>query len=286
MTEFKELSLASIEVGDDRARPLDPLAVEALAALIREQGLLQRIVVREVDDAHHLVAGWHRLEAVRSLGLTTIRAEILTCSSDDDAKLAEVMENLGRKELIAFDRCRHLYDLKQVWERKYPHTKNGGDPAAKAEAARNRKPDSGTDAPEVFGFVRACAEKIGLGRTQISEAVSIWTGLTPQTRERIREELHGTKLADNQGGLKSLSKLSPVKQEKVLDAITDPALPDIDNVASAQDFLSEGVVCDPLEKRFMTITRSIAGLDDETFDSVIAAHEDRVIASLTRRGRI
>lgn len=286
MTEFKELQLASIEVGDDRARPLDPLAVEALAALIREQGLLQRIVVRKVDDAYQLVAGWHRLEAVRSLGLTTIRAEILTCASDDDAKLAEVMENLGRKELIAFDRCRHLYDLKQVWERKYPHTKNGGDPAAKAEAARIRKPDSGTDAPEVFGFVRACADKIGLGRTQISEAVSIWTGLTPQTRERIREELHGTKLADNQGGLKRLSELSPVKQEKVLDAITDPALSDVVNVEQALAYLGGGVAEVGVEKQFRAVHTAFAKLPDAAFDMVISAEADRVIAALKRLDRL
>lgn len=195
--EILELKLASIEVGTDRARPLDPVVVEALAASIREQGLLQPIVVRKVDDAYHLVAGWHRLEAVRGLGLSDIRVQVLPIGSADDAKLAEVMENLGRGELIALDRCHHLYDLKQVWERLYPEVAHG------KASPKIRNPDLSSDAPEVFGFVRACAEKIGLGRSQISEAVKVWTGLS----DASRTDLCGTKLTTKMTELKALSEL-------------------------------------------------------------------------------
>ncbi len=276
MSEFLELPLASIEVGTDRARPLDPNTVVGLAAIIEKQGLLQPVVVRKAGDNYQLVAGNHRLEAVRKLGWPKIPARLLQTANDDEAKLAEVMENLGRNELIALDRCRHLFDLKQVWERLYPHTAHG-----KASPKGQTLPLSSDD-EEIFGFARSNAEKIGLSARSIKLAVKIYTGLVPTVRKR----LVGTDTATKQTELKALSELSAQKQIKVLDAIQNDDLPEIGNVAQALAYLSGNVVCDPLEKRFATVSRSIGTLDDDTFDSVIAAHEDRVIQSLQRRGRI
>ena len=279
MSEFLELPLASIEVGTDRARPLDPNTVVGLAAIIEKQGLLQPVVVRKAGDNYQLVAGNHRLEAVRKLGWPKIPARLLQTANDDEAKLAEVMENLGRHELIALDRCHHLYELKQVWERLYPQSQHGGD--RKSEAIKWQSLPLGEDA-EVFGFSEANADKIGLSARTIRLAVKIYTGLVPTVRKR----LVGTDTATKQTELKALSELSAQKQIKVLDAIQNDDLPEIGNVAQALAYLSGNVVCDPLEKRFATVSRSFGTLDDDTFDSVIAAHEDRVIQSLQRRGRI
>ena len=274
--EILELPLTSIEVGADRARELDPAWVEGLAGSIREQGLMQPIVVRQIGAGYRLIAGHHRVEAFRLLDRDTIPAMLSDATSDDAAKLAEVMENLGRNELIAFDRCHHLYELKQVWERLYPHTAHG-----KASPKGQTLPLSSDD-EEIFGFARSNAEKIGLSARSIKLAVKIWTGLVPTVRKR----LVGTDTATKQTELKALSDLPATKQIKVLDAILDRQHPEIGNVAQALAYLGENVVCDPLEKRFATVSKSIADLDDDTFDSVIAAHEDRVIQSLQRRGRI
>ena len=226
-----ELPLASIEVGNDRARDLDPAWVEGLAGSIKAQGLFQPIRVRTHDEGYRLVLGYHRLEAFRLLGRDTIPAT-LTDAGDDDAKLEEVMENLARHELIALDRCHHLYELKQVWERMYPHTKNGGDPAKKAAVARSQSLASGEDTPEVFGFARAAADKIGLSASTIKAAVKIWSGLAPQTRQRLR----GTDLARKQTELKALSEIpTPRKQGEVLDAIQNEDLPEVGNVAAGGD---------------------------------------------------
>ena len=275
-----ELPLASIEAGTDRARELDPAWVEGLAGSIREQGLMQPIVVRQQGDGYVLIAGLHRVGAYRLLERETIPAVLSDAASNDEAKLAEVMENLARNELIALDRCHHLFQLKQVWERLYPETKNGGD--RKSAEIRSRNPSSDPDSPEVFGFVRAISEKIGLGQTQIKLAVKIWTGLYPPLRTRLQ----GTDLARKQTELKALSELPINKQVKVLDAIQNPELEHVGNVAQALAHLEGTIACDPLEKRFAQVSRSIADLDDDTFDSVIAAHEDRVLTSLKRRGRI
>ncbi len=263
MSELLELPLASIEVGRDRARPIDPAWVEALAGSIREQGLMQPIVVHADDEGHHLVAGHHRLEAFRLLGRETIPAVMLGAMTADEAKLAEVMENLGRNELIALDRCHHLYELKQVWERLYPETKNGGDPATKAAmAARTQSLRSGEGAPEIFGFARANAEKIGLSKRSIEMAVRIWTGLVPTVRAR----LVGTDTATRQTELKALSELAASRQIRVLDLILGDEPPQ--NVAQALEFLQNGTAPDAFERRFLSVSRSIGALDDKTFDHV------------------
>lgn len=274
MADILELPLASIEVGTDRARDLDPAWAEGLAGSIKVQGLLQPIIVREIDGAYHLVFGLHRLEAHRLLGKDKIMVRLSSAESDDAAKLEEVMENLARHELIAFDRCHHLYDLKQVWERMYPLTAHGK-ASPKTQTLR-----LSSDSREIFGFAQATAEKIGLSVRSIQLAVKIWTGLSPDSRRR----LVGTGIASKQTELKALSELSPVRQTKVLDLILGDEEPE--NVSQALEHLESGSAPNALERKFLAVSKSIASLDDRTFDNVIEAHEDRVIASLKRRGRI
>lgn len=271
-----ELPLTSIEVGNDRARDLDPIWAEGLAALIDAQGLQHPIRVRAIGQTYHLVAGLHRLEAHRILGRETVPAFLSDAATDQDARLEEVMENLGRYDLIALDRCHHLFELKQVWEEKYPASGHG------RATAKIQTLDLSLEGSEVFGFAKSAAEKLGLSRSAISLAVKIWTGLAPSARARLR----GTDLARKQTELKALSDLPAGKQAKVLDAIFDEKLLDVGNVAQAIEYLDGGAAVDPLEKRFQSVSRTISALDDTTFDSVISAHEDRIIASLKRRGRI
>ena len=74
---------------DTRSTPIDGIIISsrhrafreedipALAKSIAVAGLLNPITVAEVDGGHRLVAGLHRLEAVRSLGWSEIPAAIL-----------------------------------------------------------------------------------------------------------------------------------------------------------------------------------------------------------------
>ena len=277
-----ELPLASIEVGTDRARDLEPAWAEALSVLIGEQGLQQPILVRAIEghpEKYRLIAGLHRLKAHEILGAATIPAYLSGAESDDAARLEEVMENLGRYELIALDRCHHLYELKQLYDRKHPNASRGGG----ARTSGKTFPTGGEPEGEVFGFAADIAEKVGLSKRAINMAVKIWSGLAPQTRQRLR----GTDLARKQTELKALSEIpTPRRQGEVLDAIFNEDLPDVGNVAQALDYLGGTIACDPVEKRFAAVSKTIAALDDETFDSVIVAHQDRVMASLKRLGRI
>lgn len=279
------VAVADIDDSGDRARAFDPVWAEALARMIEVQGLLQPILVRaQPDGRYRLIAGLHRLRACKLLGWQSIPVTESAARSDDEARLDEVMENLGRYDLIALDRCRHLWELKTVWLKLHPEAKNGGDrPGAgrpKAGEIRIRKSDSDSAHPPVFGFADAVAEKIGLGRSQIAQAVRIWHYLSPESKAR----LPGTDLARKQTELKALSEQKPAVQAKILDLILGEAPPE--NVAQALEYLEQGVAPNALEKRFAAFSKTFAALDDVSFDSLLNAHEERVIASLRRRGRI
>ena len=102
----------------------------------------------------------------------------------------------------------------------------------------------------------------------------------------VRRRLAGTDLARKQTELKALADLSAAKQMKVLDLIFGDDHPGIENVAEALFYLDNGVTPSRTERQFMAMSKSLKMMDDPLFDEVIAAHGDRVIASLKRIGRI
>ena len=133
-----EVPLSEIDIPADRARDLDPAWAEALAGMIAERGLINPITVRIVDGRKRLVTGLHRHAAFVLLKREAIPVRISAAASDDEARLEEVMENLGRNELKALDRCHHLYELKQVYEALYPEAKHGGDRKSGIKAQKLR----------------------------------------------------------------------------------------------------------------------------------------------------
>jgi ParB family chromosome partitioning protein len=83
----------------------DEESMAALAASIREVGLLQPVLVREVegeDESYELIAGERRWRAARRAGLQTI--PVLVQVADDVASLEQALvENLHREDLNALE---------------------------------------------------------------------------------------------------------------------------------------------------------------------------------------
>ncbi len=292
-----EVPLSQITVPEDRARDLDADWAEALAGLIRAQGLTNPITLRITDGHFRLVTGLHRLEAFRLLGIDEIPAQLSGAVSDDEARLEEVMENLGRNELIALDRCHHLYELKRVYERLYPEAKHGGDhgnqnkgakwkslplasEAGKPQTFRSANQDR--DELQIFGFAKATADAIGLGERSIRLAVKIWSDLTRSSRLRLA----GSLIARKQSELKLLSEQSAPMQMKVLDLILAATDAPATSVQGALDYLQKGHPVSDVERKFAVLAKSIAALSDDNFDRLVGENEDRIIENLKRRGRI
>lgn len=279
--EIHELPLASIEVGADRARDYDPAWAEALAAIIRAQGLQNPIVVRHMGDHYRLVSGRYRLEAFRLLGSEEIPCTLSSAANDDEARLQEVMENLGRAELIALDRCHHLFELKQVWERMHPDFKNGGGNHGNQHTVAGGKSFPTGESSEVFGLAQTIAAKVGLSKRAINIAVKIWSDLTPDSRRRLA----GTPWAEKQSELVLLSGEMPKRQAEILDSLLMPNAR-VSSVADAIGLLNNGVLFDDVERKFLTVNKTFCALADPVLDRLVAANEERIVASLQRQGRI
>ncbi|MBI2923606.1 MAG: ParB/RepB/Spo0J family partition protein [Planctomycetes bacterium] len=101
---------SEIAIRDIRPNPFqprkvwDPVEVEELAGSIREQGLIQPIVVRKVDNGYQIVAGERRFRACQKLGRETIPALV---REFDDKGMLEValVENLQRKDLNPIEKA-------------------------------------------------------------------------------------------------------------------------------------------------------------------------------------
>ncbi len=277
-SDVLQIPLDLIDIPDDRARAFDEATAEALAVILKAQGLMHPIRVRRSGERYALIAGMHRLGAFRLNGETEIPATVSSAATAEAARLEEVMENLGRGELIALDRCHHLYELKRAWLELHPEAAAGGD--RKSIKAQSLRFDP--EGPQILGFAVAVAEKLGLGVRTIEGSVKIWTDLTPASRLR----LVGTDLARKQTELKALSEQKPAMQAKILELIGDADHPDIQNVAGAVAYLERGVEISPAEKQFRAINTAFARLADDALDMVVQNNADRMIASLKRLGRI
>lgn len=97
-----------IEVGRITENPYQPRkeideeALQGLADSIREEGLLQPIVVRKVGEGYELIAGERRFRAFRKLALPKIPARIIEATDASSATLA-LIENLQREGLNPID---------------------------------------------------------------------------------------------------------------------------------------------------------------------------------------
>ena len=107
MMEAKQESKTSVKIsritprGEQPRKNFDENALQVLADSIREHGVIQPIVLRELADLsenYEIIAGERRWRAARMAGLDEIPAVIMT---GDELKVAEIalIENVQRKDL-------------------------------------------------------------------------------------------------------------------------------------------------------------------------------------------
>lgn len=196
----EQIPLALIDA-PDRLRPVDPDWVGAVAVSMAEIGLSEPILVRPVGDRYALVAGMHRLAAAQRLGWETIGASVMPLN-ELQARLAEIDENLMRRELDALDRAIFLAERKTVWEAMHPQTKHGGDRKSQKQRDKNQV------ANLAWRFSTEASEKLGFSERSVQRAVGLARSLSPEVRALIR----GTYIAAHGADLEKLAKLPPERQ--------------------------------------------------------------------------
>ena len=96
---YREIPLELISPNPRQPREhFDEEALSELVISIREVGLLQPVVVRELDGRYELIMGERRLRASKEAGLTAIPA-IVRDTPDTDLLRDALLENLHRQQL-------------------------------------------------------------------------------------------------------------------------------------------------------------------------------------------
>lgn len=227
-----ELRLDEIDIGE-RLRKFNPTAAAAIRESVRERGVIQPIVVRQMEGAMKLIAGLHRLEVTRELGRETIKAYLVTCDHIE-ARLAEIDENLSREVLDDAEEA-GLMAARLVYFRKLHKLEEGDDiravNAKKGAAARWSKGEkcqtticglASDKEDEVSpGFIADTMKETGKSRGKVERASkrSKLNGVkdlaqTPAAKGVILEGLYDVQKAEPETALKLIAHIKAASDEE------------------------------------------------------------------------
>lgn len=108
--ELQQLGPGEIAVGQNPRKDFDLERLQELAASVAAYGVLQPLVVNQVDGQHELIAGERRLRAARMAGLPFVPCVVLRVSRREAAEL-RLLENLQRQDLSAVEEAGAFAEL-------------------------------------------------------------------------------------------------------------------------------------------------------------------------------
>jgi ParB family chromosome partitioning protein len=88
----------------------DTLELEELTKTIKTDGIVQPILVRQIDNYYEIIAGERRWRAAQKAGLKTIPA-ILIVADDEKSTLISLIENIHRTDLNPIEKALSFKDL-------------------------------------------------------------------------------------------------------------------------------------------------------------------------------
>lgn len=216
--QTERLFITDIET-EGRLRAVDPAKVRAIKASIAEIGLRTPLTVSAtlVDDEwhHRLVAGAHRLEALRELGEEW--ADCFVMDGDpDDAALWEIDENLARSELTDAERADHHKRREQILSDKgLVKTKTG--PIAANSATT---PYAKRAAADLGVSERSVRQHLARGKKIEADVLAEVAG-TPLDKGVVLDELARTAPADQHDKLAEIAARYKSKLPLAADPLND-----------------------------------------------------------------
>ena len=219
-----QIKISEIKINPGR-RDTQQRNVEELARSIAAVGLMNPITVTQDNT---LIAGLHRLEAVKLLGWTEIECTV----SDADglqAELAEIDENFVRAGLSHRELGDLLLRRKELYEAIHPETRQG---QRNGQTVKN-------DNLTVLGakpFSEDTADKLGISKRTVERLVQTAANLTPEAKKTIRAA--GDKIT--KGDALKISRLPPDQQAEAAAVLTvAPPAPRRQRMADGEDMLRE-----------------------------------------------
>ncbi|HAE39080.1 MAG TPA: chromosome partitioning protein ParB, partial [Candidatus Riflebacteria bacterium] len=109
--EFRMLPLDRVYPNPNQPRKIfDKQALDELAQSIRENGILQPVLVRKIGDRYQIVSGERRYRASKLAGARTIPA-VIRKLDEEQTLLAGLIENIQRQDLNPIEEAKTLRDI-------------------------------------------------------------------------------------------------------------------------------------------------------------------------------
>lgn len=199
---------------------LDEETIAKIRANIQELGLMGALPVFKRDGQYHLVAGHHRLEALKRQYGKDHKIEVVVHDySEENTLRGMVIENLTqrngefREELENVVLVRdYLKNHPELSGRSAPEKSTGGRPPGTSE------PGSSS---EVARWINKNGEV--MHETKIKDLLRINDSLAPELLEKVTKASHSVNLEDNKDVLpvKDASVISTIKDHEEQRAITE-----------------------------------------------------------------
>jgi uncharacterized ParB-like nuclease family protein len=192
--KIRRINVHMIEVGK-RLREINEVTVASLMDSIQEVGQLQPISVHLTEDCKtmRLIAGAHRLQAMKQLGLAEIDA-VFVSGDEIQLELHEISENLHRAELTPLER-----DIQVARWIELTTTKQ-----AEVSSQVETKPQGGR--PE--GGVNAASRELGISKADAHRAMKV-AGMSEEAKQAARD----VGLDDNRGALLEVAREKTPKKQ-------------------------------------------------------------------------
>ena len=250
-----KVRIDEIKVNPGRRAALES-NIEELAFSISEIGLLNPITL---TGDYTLVAGLHRLEAVKLLGWTEVECTI-TDLDGLTAELAELDENFARTNLSPLEIGDLYRRRKDIYEMLYPETKAGTAQAIGMNKAKGNNVDCNLQSRRK-SFIEDTAGVTGSHPSTIARHIKIATDLTPEAKETLR----GAEKPVSSTTLKKISKLAPDQQKEVSTLLVSGEIQTVDEyLAKGQPQEPESVAAGGLPKEQIAAMMGMAHFADDT----------------------
>ena len=116
VNEPKEIEIGLIDRNPDQPRKnFDDEALEELATSIKNFGVIQPIIVKEVDGRYVIIAGERRWRASRLVGLKTVPCVVKDYTEQEISEIA-IIENLQREDLNPIESAKAIKSLIQQFD--------------------------------------------------------------------------------------------------------------------------------------------------------------------------
>ena len=258
-----QMKISEIKINPGR-RDTQQRNVEELARSIAAVGLMNPITVTQDNT---LIAGLHRLEAVKLLGWTEIEC-VVSKADGLQAELAEIDENFVRAGLSHRELGDLLLRRKELYEAIHPETRQG---QRNGQTAKN----ANSSLLETKSFAQDTADKLGVSKRTVEQLVQTARDLTPEAKKTIRDA--GDKIT--KGAALKISRLPPDQQEEAAAVLTiappakkKPDTADLELLlkefkANAQRFISGMAIFDRQADSFARMSYMQS---DELWNSAVA----------------